>query len=255
MRIISKYFEPENEMIGDLVGEKIKKIRKERGIGQDEFGRKMGVTRQTVSAWEKNGSILTVAQILRIASVLKTPVTYFFRRQPVEVLPMSQLEDNCVRMSLALHDKKTYDLVESLIGIINDLTEDELSILIQIASTMAGKKQAAEEAYRKGFLNASIYCGIRDGESRDGYDDGQDEFEAELQKKREELLDNMIFDAEEQTERIENYYSDVELNNCSSQEACAIQEAVSNEIYDRDFHEGYSDAERNFEADCRDWDG
>lgn len=247
MEKIFKNSEKKNEAICSLIGERIKRIRKERNIGQDEFGRKMGVTRQTVSAWERNGSALTISQLLRISSVLRAPVTSFLTLQPIEILPTTVADREVYELSMAFEDEKTRDMAVELMQIISDLSTEDISCLKHIASTMAEKKQAADDAYRKGFLDASVFCGICDAEDRDGYTAGQEAFEADLS-------DRLLSEAQENMADIEQFEDEYDVKKCDYQEAHSIMDSVSDSIFDTDKDNGYSEAETKYKESCADWD-
>ena len=57
-----------------MLGENIKKIRKRKGISQEELAVKLNVVRQTVSKWEKGLSVPDSNMIVLIANELDTTV-------------------------------------------------------------------------------------------------------------------------------------------------------------------------------------
>lgn len=59
------------------IGEKIKMIRKELKISQEELAKILGVKQQAISQFEKSSN-LKYETIEKIAGALKIPVTYFF---------------------------------------------------------------------------------------------------------------------------------------------------------------------------------
>ena len=58
----------------DMLSEKLKQIRKEKGISQEDLAEKLNVVRQTVSKWEKGFSVPDTEMLIRIAEALDTPV-------------------------------------------------------------------------------------------------------------------------------------------------------------------------------------
>lgn len=50
-----------------LIGDKIYNFRKERGLSQEEFANRIGVSRQIVSKWESNQSVPLVDKLKRIS--------------------------------------------------------------------------------------------------------------------------------------------------------------------------------------------
>ena len=57
-----------------MLGDKLKQIRKEKGITQESLAIQLHVVRQTVSKWEKNLSVPDAEMLQRISEVLDTPV-------------------------------------------------------------------------------------------------------------------------------------------------------------------------------------
>jgi transcriptional regulator with XRE-family HTH domain len=57
--------------------ESIQAYREQSGLSQSQLGDRLGVTGQTVAAWEKGDRDLSVAQLLRLAQVLGMQVECF----------------------------------------------------------------------------------------------------------------------------------------------------------------------------------
>ena len=58
-----------------MLKENIKKIRKMKGLSQEELAVKLNVVRQTISKWEQGLSIPDSEMLLTISEVLETPVS------------------------------------------------------------------------------------------------------------------------------------------------------------------------------------
>lgn len=57
-----------------MLNENIKKLRKSKGLSQEELAVKLGVVRQTVSKWEKGLSVPDSEMLIKIAEELDTTV-------------------------------------------------------------------------------------------------------------------------------------------------------------------------------------
>ncbi len=57
-------------------GEKIKQTRKEKGLSQEEFGKKTGIHPKNVGKYEANKSIPSTEKLKRIAEVLEVSADY-----------------------------------------------------------------------------------------------------------------------------------------------------------------------------------
>jgi len=60
------------------VGEKIKALRKEYKLTQDELAKKLGVAPTAVSAWERNANKPLMDKIMVMAELFNVPFTHFF---------------------------------------------------------------------------------------------------------------------------------------------------------------------------------
>ncbi|WMJ79382.1 helix-turn-helix transcriptional regulator [Clostridium sp. MB40-C1] len=57
---------------------KIKQLRKQFGLRQEDMAKKLGVTRQTINAIENNKYNPTLELAMKLARLLKTPVEEIF---------------------------------------------------------------------------------------------------------------------------------------------------------------------------------
>lgn len=73
------------------VGEKIQKYRKSLGLSQEELGRKLLVSRQTVSLWEKDQTVPTLDNLIRLKDIFGISVDEIVdpddREQNTEIQP------------------------------------------------------------------------------------------------------------------------------------------------------------------------
>lgn len=59
-----------------LIGQRIKALRKNNKITQEQLAESMGVARPTISSWENNENKPTTENLFMLASILKTSATY-----------------------------------------------------------------------------------------------------------------------------------------------------------------------------------
>ncbi|MDD2619713.1 MAG: helix-turn-helix transcriptional regulator [Syntrophomonadaceae bacterium] len=58
---------------------KIKELRKQIGLRQEDMAKELGVTRQTINAIENNKYNPTLELAMKLAKLLKTPVEEIFK--------------------------------------------------------------------------------------------------------------------------------------------------------------------------------
>ncbi len=60
-------------------GQKIRALRLERGLTQEELGRAVGVTFQQVQKYERGANRVSAARLQKLADAFEVPVTFFYR--------------------------------------------------------------------------------------------------------------------------------------------------------------------------------
>lgn len=64
------------------LGEKIYKLRTEKGLSQEAFGESLGVSRQSVSKWETNQSVPELDKIVAISELFGVSTDYLLKENP-----------------------------------------------------------------------------------------------------------------------------------------------------------------------------
>lgn len=62
-------------------GERIKKLRKSKGVTQRELAQRLGISEQAVSKWEKSLSNPSTKNLLQIAKIFGVSITYFYQSE------------------------------------------------------------------------------------------------------------------------------------------------------------------------------
>ncbi len=66
------------------VGEKIQKYRKDLGLSQEELGQKLLVSRQTISLWEKDQTVPTIDNLIRLSDIFEISVDEILKSENKE---------------------------------------------------------------------------------------------------------------------------------------------------------------------------
>lgn len=61
------------------LGEKLFKLRKEKGISQENLAEQIGTTRQAISKWENNQGFPEVEKLLQLSNVFEVSVDYLLK--------------------------------------------------------------------------------------------------------------------------------------------------------------------------------
>lgn len=67
-----------------LVGDKIKKLRKEKRMTQKELALKLGLAPTAVSAWERNANKPMMDSLSMMAELFNVPITHFYEKEAIE---------------------------------------------------------------------------------------------------------------------------------------------------------------------------
>lgn len=86
------------------VGEKIQKYRKELGMSQEELGQKLLVSRQTISLWEKDQTVPTIDNLMRLKDVFGVSVDEILdiasKESASEIEPLETYQFNYTKTEL-----------------------------------------------------------------------------------------------------------------------------------------------------------
>lgn len=55
-------------------GERLRQLRKEKGISQEKLAEKMNVSRQAISKWERGATMLDIENIVQLSKLFQVPV-------------------------------------------------------------------------------------------------------------------------------------------------------------------------------------
>ena len=80
-------------MAENTIGIQIYKLRKSKGLSQEELGFEIGVSRQTVSKWEADVMRPNIENIRTLCSVFNVDINYFVNGS-ISDLPVSELAVN-----------------------------------------------------------------------------------------------------------------------------------------------------------------
>lgn len=106
----------------NIIGQRIKKLREEKGITQETMAHQLDVTQSNYGRLEKDDRRLNVVKLLKIVRILNVNISYLFN----EVISEMTDEEN---PSFNNSNKEVYDiLVESLRAEIQHL-KDEINFL------------------------------------------------------------------------------------------------------------------------------
>lgn len=97
-------------------GEKLKTLREDKKLSQMEFGKRIGVSGSTVSAYEKSRKYPTLETFIKICSVLNVSSDYMLGLSDSMGLKKSDLTDNQISsLRTIIHDLEQYNLSKDIL--------------------------------------------------------------------------------------------------------------------------------------------
>lgn len=76
-----------------MLGENIRRLRQERGLRQEELGRRVGASKQSVSNWENGNIAPSIDLLLRLADFFGVSTDYLLGREDQRRLDAAGLTD------------------------------------------------------------------------------------------------------------------------------------------------------------------
>lgn len=101
----------------NVIGQKIKRLREEKGITQEAMAAQLDVTQSNYGRLEKDDRRLNVVKLLKIVRILDTNISYIFNE--------TENSDSTNSSTISNSNKEVYDiLIESLRSEIQHLKEE-----------------------------------------------------------------------------------------------------------------------------------
>ena len=79
--------------IDQMVGQRVRLARIERGMSQTELATKVGITFQQIQKYERGTNRVSASRLFDIARVLKLEVAWFFKDPPADVAHVLKAEE------------------------------------------------------------------------------------------------------------------------------------------------------------------
>lgn len=76
-----------------MLGENIRKLRQNRGMGQPELGRRVGASKQSISNWENGNIMPSIDLLIRLADFFGVSTDYLLGRSSRKTLDASGLTE------------------------------------------------------------------------------------------------------------------------------------------------------------------
>ncbi len=76
-----------------MLNENIKKLRCQRGLSQVELGKKLGVTKQSISNWENNYIQPSIEMLVKISAVFSVSTDYLLGLDSRTYIEITNLTD------------------------------------------------------------------------------------------------------------------------------------------------------------------
>ncbi len=105
-----------------MLGENIKKYRKQKGYSQEVLAQEMNVVRQTISKWEKGYSVPDAVMLEKLAELFEVPVSALLGNAETNAVPQSDLAQISAQLSI-LNEQIARELtrrkrIRKIIGIV-----------------------------------------------------------------------------------------------------------------------------------------
>lgn len=103
-----------------MLNEKIKLLRKQKGITQEELAIRLNVVRQTVSKWEKGLSVPDAEMLIRIADIFEISVSELLSANIENETSRNEIAEQLSRINeqLALKNRRGKLVLKVILGII-----------------------------------------------------------------------------------------------------------------------------------------
>lgn len=104
-----------------MLSENLKKIRKQKGLSQEELAIRLNVVRQTISKWEKGISVPDSDMLIRLAEILEVNVGDLLGKKIEEEDKRDALTEQLVRINeqLAIRNRRSKLILKIIAAVIS----------------------------------------------------------------------------------------------------------------------------------------
>ena len=110
----------------NTVGTRIRKIREERGIKQENIADEMGITQSSYGRLEKNDNRLTVTKLVKISEILDVSISVLFGEKATNVIHENKGDNAQANIrTLVLQDKAHIESLKEEIAFLRRILENK----------------------------------------------------------------------------------------------------------------------------------
>ena len=110
----------------NTIGTRIRKIREERGIKQENIADEMGITQSSYGRLEKNDNRLTVTKLIKISEILNVSVSLLFGEKATNVIHENKGDNAQANIgTLVQQDKEHIESLKEEIKFLRKMIEDK----------------------------------------------------------------------------------------------------------------------------------
>ena len=108
------------------IGTKIRKIRDERGISQENMATELGITQSSYGRLEKNDNRITVTKLIRISEILNVSVSVLFGEKATNVIHENKGDNAQAQIgTLVQQDKEHIESLKEEIRFLRKLIDNQ----------------------------------------------------------------------------------------------------------------------------------
>lgn len=93
-----------------MLSEKIRTLRKERGLSQEALAEKLDISRQAISKWEAGSSNPDIEYVIKMSDIFEVSTDYILKNTPIEKNKLNKI---------TVEDKKIVSKASLILGIVN----------------------------------------------------------------------------------------------------------------------------------------
>jgi len=109
----------------NTVGTRIRKIREDRGIKQENIADDMGITQSSYGRLEKDDNRLTVTKLIRISEILNVSISTLFGEKATNVIHENNGDNAQANIGTLIQDKEHIESLKEEIRFLRKILENK----------------------------------------------------------------------------------------------------------------------------------